>query len=189
MISSLDRSGYFGASDTAMVMSRNMQTRTFLDWWSVKLGTTRSEFHGTRYTEAGNLYEHPILGVLSKEMNLDRQILNEPLKLRVNLDGDLRGTIYEVKTHRASKTFEVSNAYWMQAQVEMFAYQHEFDDFRKHYIVSYPIYEDEYEPEKVEVDIGRIKFTPIEYDSYWIANEYLPRLMYLADCLEERKEP
>jgi hypothetical protein len=39
MIKNQDRSKWFGASDTSMIMG-NWQTKTFNDWWMVKLGIT-----------------------------------------------------------------------------------------------------------------------------------------------------
>ena len=190
MIKSNDRSGYIGASDSNMVFA-NRNTKSFKQWWSVKMGEQESDFHGSVFTEAGNKYEHAILATLGDEINYDRQIIIEKLKLRVNYDGDLRGTIYEVKTHKASKDFEVSTAYWRQAQVEMYAYQQQMEDFKKLYIVSYPLFPDEYytSPEEVSVDSLRVKFTPIEYDKHFIKNDYLPRLKYLARCLKKGKIP
>lgn len=51
---------------------------------------------------------------------MDRQIKKRSLRLRVNLDGETPERIEEVKTH-AAPVFHLSRAYWMQAQVEMFA--------------------------------------------------------------------
>ena len=126
MIDNFDRSGYFGASDTSMVIADNRQTKTWRQWWLVKLGEMESTFSGSIYTEAGNKYEHRILKAISEEITLDRQIIIEKLKLRVNYDGDLDGTIYEVKTHKAEKDFEISKQYWRQAQVEMLSLIHIF---------------------------------------------------------------
>ena len=193
MIRDMDRSGWFGASDCSMVVAKNRQTKTFRQWWAVKMGEQEPDFKGSLYTEAGNRYEHPILTSISEEMNLDRQLLIEKLKVRVNYDGDLRGTIYEVKTHKGDKDFEVSTAYWRQAQVEMYVYQKHFDDFKKLYIVSYPLYPDEYFSEdgtdEVVIDPNRIKFTPVEYDKHFIKNEYLPAVKHLARCLEKGRIP
>lgn len=192
MISSNDRSGYFGASDTSMVITKNRNTKTFRQWWNIKLGEQESDFWGNKYTEAGNAYEHPILASISEEIRTDHQIIIEKLKLRVNYDGDLRGIIYEVKTHKGEKDFEVSKQYWRQAQVEMFAYQQTYDDFKKLYIVSYPLYPDEYyqdEHEEVTVDFNRIKFTPVKYDKHFIKDEYLPELKYLSRCLQKGRLP
>lgn len=196
MISSQDRSGYFGASDTNKVLSKNRDTRTWKQWWAVKLGEQEPEFKGSIYTEAGNKYEHPILRSISGKINFDRQIIYEKYLLRVNYDGDLEGTIYEVKTHKAENEFEVTTAYWRQAQVEMYAYKKmqeelELPEFKKLYIVSYPLYPDEYykEWEEVEIDDNRIKFQEVEYDKQFIKGEYLPKLKELAKALKKGKAP
>ena len=190
MITNTDRSGWFGASDTSMVVSKNRTTKTFKQWWAVKMGEQEPDFKGSVYTDAGNKYEHLILSSVSEEMNLDRQIVIDKLKLRVNYDGDLRGTIYEVKTHKAEKEFEVSKQYWRQAQVEMYAYKESYDDFKQLYIVSYPLYPDEYYTEQeIAVDPSRIKFTPVKYDKHFIKDEYLPELKYLARCLRKGRMP
>lgn len=192
MIHSQDRSGYFGASDTGMVLATNYKTKSFAGWWGVKLGEHEPLFQGNLYTKAGNRYEHPVLRTISEEMTLDRQIIIEKLKLRVNYDGDLTGTIYEVKTHKSEKAFKVSKAYWRQAQVEMYAYQQEFDDFKKLYIVSYALYPDEYYlPENVGVviDQGRIRLNEVKYDKHFIKDEYLPALKEKARWLKKGKWP
>ena len=127
------------------------------------------------YTEAGNKYEHRILKAISEEITLDRQIIIEKLKLRVNYDGDLDGTIYEVKTHKAEKDFEISKQYWRQAQVEMYAYKTmekelELPPLKKLYIVSYPLYPDEYytHREDISIDMKRVKFNPVKYDKQFV---------------------
>ncbi len=194
MIDNFDRSGYFGASDTSMVIADNRQTKTWRQWWLVKLGEMESTFSGSIYTEAGNKYEHRILKAISEEITLDRQIIIEKLKLRVNYDGDLDGTIYEIKTHKAEKDFEVTKQYWRQAQVEMYAYKTmekelELPPFKKLYIVSYPLFPDEYyiNREDIQVDMKRVKFTPIKYDKQFVKGEYLPKLKECARALKKGK--
>lgn len=194
MINSFDRSGYFGASDTSMVIADNRQTKTWRQWWLVKLGEMESTFSGSIYTEAGNKYEHRILKAISEEITLDRQIIIEKLKLRVNYDGDLDGTIYEVKTHKAEKDFEISKQYWRQAQVEMYAYKTmekelELPPFKKLYIVSYPLYPDEYytHREDISIDMKRVKFNPVKYDKQFVKGEYLPKLKECARALKKGK--
>lgn len=194
MIDNFDRSGYFGASDTSMVIADNRQTKTWRQWWLVKLGEMESTFSGSIYTEAGNKYEHKILKAISEEITLDRQIIIEKLKLRVNYDGDLDGTIYEIKTHKAEKDFEVTKQYWRQAQVEMYAYKTmekelELPPFKKLYIVSYPLFPDEYyiNREDIQVDMKRVKFTPIKYDKQFVKGEYLPKLKECARALKKGK--
>lgn len=194
MIDNFDRSGYFGASDTSMVIADNRQTKTWRQWWLVKLGEMESTFSGSIYTEAGNKYEHRILKAISEEITLDRQIIIEKLKLRVNYDGDLDGTIYEVKTHKAEKDFEISKQYWRQAQVEMYAYKTmekelELPPFKKLYIVSYPLYPDEYytHREDISIDMKRVKFNPVKYDKQFVKGEYLPKLKECARALKKGK--
>ncbi len=191
MISNMDRSGWFGASDSAKVVAKNRKAKSWLAWWEVKMGLHDSEFTGSKYTEAGNKYEHHILTAISDKIEMDGQIKIEKLLLRVNYDGWHNGTIYEVKTHRSDKTFEVSKAYYQQAQVEMYAYKETYDDFKKLYIVSYPLYPDEYytDAEDIQVDIQRMKFTEVKYDKTFIKSEYLPNLKELARCLRKEKFP
>ena len=194
MIDNFDRSGYFGASDTSMVIADNRQTKTWRQWWLVKLGEMESTFSGSIYTEAGNKYEHKILKAISEEITLDRQIIIEKLKLRVNYDGDLDGTIYEIKTHKAEKDFEISKQYWRQAQVEMYAYKAmekelKLPPFKKLYIVSYPLYPDEYytHREDIGIDMKRVKFNPIKYDKQFVKGEYMPKLKECARALKKGK--
>ena len=194
MIASQDRSGYFGASDTNKVLATNYNTKTFRQWWAVKLGEQEPDFQGSIYTEAGNKYEHPILLSINENMNLDRQIIMERLLLRVNYDGDFNGTIYEVKTHKADREYEVSTTHWRQTQVELYAYTQmakelDLPPLKKLYIVSYALYPDEYytDAEDVEVDFDRIVFHEIEYDKDFIKGEYLPRLKEKARALKKGK--
>ena len=61
MIENLDRSGWFGASDTKYIMKANHNTKTWKNWWDEKLGLIESDSSGNIYTRAGNIYEHPII--------------------------------------------------------------------------------------------------------------------------------
>lgn len=201
MIKNDDRAGYFGASDTAKVISKSRKSKTWQDWWLVKLGAKESDFTGNIYTEAGNKYEHPILRSISPEVNFDRQIIIEKLKLRVNYDGDLDGTIYEVKTHQAVKDFEITKAIYGQCQVQMYAWKqanlrgmkdsegNDIPKLKKLYVVSYPLMIDEYNKgwDEVEVDANRVKFTEVKYDKGFIKGEYLPSLKELARALKKGK--
>ncbi len=197
MIVNQDRSGYFGASDTKMIVNANRDTKSFKEWWEVKLGWQESNFGGSIYTEAGNRFEHPILERISEDIIKDGQIIIEKLKLRVNYDGWKDGIIYEVKTHKNTKDFEVSKAYWQQAQVEMYAYQEmakelELPPFEKLYIVSYGLSDDDYqneEPTKDDVNFDKVKFHPIKYSKGWIKGEYLTRLKSLVKDLEKERFP
>ena len=93
MISSQDRSGYFGASDVSYIVG-NWKSKTWLDWWQVKQGIKRNNIQ-TKYTLAGTWIEHNILEHISCP-EMDKQIILEDLKLRVNLDGNSFDTIYEL---------------------------------------------------------------------------------------------
>ena len=58
MIHDHDRSGWFGASDTAAIMGR-WDTKTFRSFWLQKLGVNRDHF-STLEMETGSAYEHRI---------------------------------------------------------------------------------------------------------------------------------
>lgn len=175
MIHNQDRSGWIGASDTATVMG-NWGTKSFAQWWRVKLGISRDHFT-TAAMQAGTYYEHRILRHIGVD-RMDRQIRIRRLRLRVNLDGETRDTIKEVKTYGGEK-FKVSKAYWQQAQVEMYAAQKRLD------IVAYHLTEEDYRNYFNPIDPDRISVHPVEYDPAWIQEEYLPRLRYLARCLKK----
>lgn len=209
MIKTQDRSGYFGASDTSKVIAQNRNTRTWQNWWFEKCGKPTESFH-SRATFLGNAFEHSILRAISEKIEWDRQIIIDTPKqlLRVNYDGDIGGVIYEVKTHRGDKKFEVTNAYLNQAQVEMYAWQYanehqildsegrKLDEFKKLYIVAYGLDVEEYNAQydseqdmyegKLKVDKSRIKYIPIKYDRHFIKGVYLPSLKELTKRL--RKE-
>lgn len=172
MIRSKDRSGWIGASDTAMVMA-NWKTPTWHKWWATKLGVATNTVATTAML-AGTYYEHPILDALGVRRR-DRQIKIRRLRLRVNLDGEDE-IIHEVKTY-GKDTFKVSRNYWMQAQVEMFA-------ARKRLVIdAYRLTEEEYRNFFLPIDKERLSEHPVEYDAAWIKEQYLPRLRILADCL------
>lgn len=210
MIKDQSRKGWFGASDARYIFSDNQETKSWREWWEVKCGLKENSFLGNQYTRAGNAYEHSLLKSISPTIRWDNQIKVTQHKLRVNYDGDIDGTIYEIKTHRADREFSYeqkpNNQYWRQCQIQMFAwkYAHEHEiksedgkevcEFKKLYIVSYPLHEDEYvcpftEQDiyegNVEVDFGRIKFTEVKYDKGWIKAEFLPRIKRLAKRLNK----
>lgn len=176
MISNYDRSWWIGASDTRFVMM-NQNTASYQKWWQVKTGQIDALFGGNEYTRAGDKFEHPILEALNPFIRQDLQIQYEPLRLRVNYDGDFDGMIHEVKTYRGDKTFEVTKAYWQQAQVEAYVYQMLFDDFKGIEIVAYPLSVEDYNSDRPPVvDRDRIEHYEISYDKHWIKGEYLPTL-------------
>ena len=108
MIHDQDRSGWFGASDTATIMG-SWETETFRRWWAVKLGI-RQDHYTNAAMQAGTAYEHKILDALHVPSR-DRQIRIHALRLRVNYDGDDPVMITEVKTH-SRPAFKVTKAYW-----------------------------------------------------------------------------
>ena len=109
---------------------------------------------------------------------MDRQIKIRRLRLRVNLDGEDAQEISEVKTHKG-ESFKVPRAYWMQAQVEMFAAKKNLR------IVAYHLEPEDYRNWFREIEDDRLSYHPIPYDRDWIEGEYLPRLRYLAKCLRK----
>lgn len=181
MISSQDRSGWLGASDTSYVMG-NWQTATFKKWWMQKLGMNTDHFTNAAMN-AGTYYEHAILDAVGAPRR-DHQILLPELKLRVNLDGDGPGKIYEVKTHSVNKPFKVTKAYWRQVQVQQYAKSVVEKVVPKAVIVAYGLEEADYRNYFNDIDPARLHEYPVPYDPAFIA-EYLPRLKYLGECLEK----
>lgn len=179
VISSLDRSGWFGASDTARIMGR-WDTPTFARWWLEKLGLVQNHYKSLAML-AGTHYEHRILGAMGIRQR-DRQIRIPALRLRVNLDGEVFDTIKEVKTYSGER-FTVSKPYWMQMQVEMFA-GHAWGE-----IIAYRLLDEDYINFFNPIDHERLSAHPVAYAPGWVGNEYLPRLEYLAWCLKRRKTP
>lgn len=179
MIADKDRSGFFGASDSKIIMG-NWRTKTFAEWWQVKLGVLQKPGFTTRAMAAGSAYEHRILDALEIK-DRDRQVIMPELRLRVNLDGETEDTIKEVKT--TGKEPEVSKAYWYQAQVEMYATGKKLD------MVFYKMTDAEYENFFLPIDKDRVTIIPISYDEKWVHDEYLPRLKYLSYCLDHRFTP
>lgn len=179
MISSQDRSYYIGCSDTNMVIG-NWKTKTFDKWWLEKLGFSKNEIK-TDAMLAGTHYEHKILDVLQIDnLQKDKQIIIENLRLRANLDGNTDNCIYEVKTHNINKEFKISKQYWRQVQVEMFA-----SNIRQLYIVAYSLQENDYINFFNKIDKERIKLLQVEYDESFINQEYLPKLKILAESLKK----
>lgn len=182
MIASKDRSGWFGASDTDKIVG-NWETATFEKWWMEKLGIMRNDFQNT-YLLAGTYLEHRILGSLGIPMEMDKQILMNNLKLRVNLDGNTSDTIYECKTHKDGKPFRMPKKYTQQVNVQMYA-----TGMRRAFVVVYTLHEEDYENFFLPIDKDRISSYAVEYDEKFIADTYLPRLSYLRDCLAKGTFP
>ena len=185
--------GIFGASDTKYVTAKNRNTKSWKQWWSIKLGDIPADKLRTPEIDAGNKYEGPILLSINEDMILDGQIIHEKYPIRVNYDGYLNGVIYEVKTHHAEKEFEISTAYWQQCQVEMYVYKEMHTSwflppFEKLYLVSYGLNPDEYTSD-VNIDPNRVKYHPVEFDKGWIKGTYLPKVRELARALKKGKFP
>ena len=175
MISSKDRSGYFGASDVSFIAG-NWKTKTWLAWWMTKLGINRNNIE-TVYMNAGTHWEHRLLEHIGCP-EMDKQIIIEDLRLRVNLDGNDEDTIYEVKTYIHEKGYKVPKKHKEQVWVQMY-----ISGIRKAYILSYGLVEKDYRNYFGEIDEGRLELHPIEYDEAWIEKVFLPRLIRLRDCM------
>lgn len=183
MIKSKDRGFYFGASDTDKIIG-SWSSDTFAKWWLQKLSLSRNNFENG-YTLAGTHFEHRILDSLNVSgMVLDKQIIIEDLRLRVNLDGNNLDTVYECKTYELEKGYSLPLKHINQVQVQMFA-----TGYRKAYIVSYGLTEKDYKNYLTPIDKDRVRLFPIPYREEWINSTYLPRLKYLALCLSQGKFP
>ncbi len=183
MISSKDRSGYFGASDTKYIIG-NWNTRTFEIWWLTKVGIYQRNFEND-YTLAGTNFEHKILDSLNIEnLEKDKQIIIG--KLRVNLDGNTDKKIYEVKTYNYEKGFDINKHkdYINQVQVQMYA-----TDIHNAEIVAYGLLDKDYNNYFNEIDKSRLNEYEITYDKEFIDSIYLPKLSYLTYCLIEGRFP
>lgn len=176
-----DRSGWFGASDTAYIMG-NWNTKTFKRWWLQKLGLNTDHFT-SKAMNAGTYYEHAVLDFVGAERR-DHQIIIPELRLRVNLDGDGPGKVHEVKTHSEAKPFKVTKGYWQQVQVQIFAKHREEKIWPVAEVISYGLLEDDYRNFFNEIDPERVRRWPVERDTTFIL-EYMKRIIYLAGCLEK----
>jgi hypothetical protein len=115
---------------------------------------------------------------------LDKQIILEDLRLRVNLDGNDTDTNYECKTYKFENGFKMPKKYINQVQVQMFA-----SGLRKSKIIVYGLTEEDYDNYFNPIDPDRLQEHPIAYDEKWIREVYLPKLTYLAECLKEGRFP
>lgn len=177
MIASKDRSGWFGGSDVDKIVG-NWKTKTWCDWWMVKLGIARNNIE-TVSMNAGTHKEHQVLEFISPFMETDKQILLPDLCLRVNLDGNLGKKIYEVKTHAEEKEFKPSKKYIQQVNVQMFAFE-----TRDAEITSYGLTEEDYNNYFLPIDENRVRHHPVQYDEKWVETVFLPKITILADCLK-----
>lgn len=190
MISNQDRSGYFGASDAKFILDTDFNSKTFAEWWDIKTG--RSDKHIVNDAMVtGTLYEHPIMQTFSEmykiPLELDKQIIIEDLKLRVNLDANSGNNIYECKTFKAGKSFN-HKQYINQVRIQMYAMNTDNAT-----IVAYPVSDADYNAAKqnfvLPIAADKIEIYPIQQDERWINETFLPRLRYLAYCLSEDKYP
>lgn len=177
MIASQDRSYYIGASDCDKVIG-NWKTKTWLNWWLQKIAINNSHFDNV-YTLAGTHFEHRILESLGFPLEFDKQIINEELRLRVNLDGNTEDCIYECKTTKEDiNEFKMPKKYINQVQVQMYG-----SGIKKAYIVVYQLTDGDYENFFRPIDPKRLKVVPVVYDPQWIEKVYLPKHLILRDCL------
>lgn len=186
MITDHDRSGWIGASDVQYVIG-NWKTKTWEKWWMTKLGLSRKNIE-TESTKAGTNWEHKILDSLGiPGLEKDKQILLPEIRLRVNLDGNTAGRIYECKTYKvggdSTSVKQLSQsicppAYRNQVQVQMYASKIYGAD-----VVAYGLLLEDYQNYLRAVDPGRRKLIPITYDPNWIENVYLPKHRILAEAL------
>ena len=179
MITSHDRSGYIGASDVQYVIG-NWKTKTWEKWWMQKLGINQDHFDN-EFTKAGTNWEHRILDSLHlPNLEKDKQVIIEDLRLRVNLDGNLPDRIKEVKTYQWAKGWsKTPQKYINQVQVQMFGSKIFGAD-----IVAYGLEPEDYKNYLRELDLRRLQQIPVAYDPRWIETVYLPKHMILADCLK-----
>jgi hypothetical protein len=182
MIASQDRSFYIGASDTDNLCCK-WDTMTFAQWWLKKIGISTDNF-SNRYTSAGTHLEHRILESLGIPMTLDKQIIIEDLRLRVNLDGDDDDTLYECKTYKLENGFKMPVKYLRQVQVQMYA-----SGLRKAKIIVYGLAEKDYDNYFLPIDPNRIIIFDVNYDEVWVNEWYLPNLRYISQCLKEGRYP
>ena len=187
MIINQDRSKWFGASDTSIIMG-NWNTQTFLNWWFVKLGFYNKSFNSWKM-KCGNILEIPIIREIERKENIKIKLgkkpyYNKKLKIRVNYDGLRRDRCVEIKT--CGKMFnEVPKNYWQQTQVEMNIKKKKQCD-----LYAYEMSDDDYlNPYFAKIDYNRIKCFEISYCEYFIEKEYKPRIKYLASCLKRRVIP
>lgn len=179
MIQSKERSFWIGASDTKYVMG-NWETVTFAQFWMEKLGIHKSSLQ-TRAMQVGTILEHRVLDKVPRVLTKDLQITFPELKLRVNYDGTGENYICEVKTHM--KPFKVTKAYWMQAQVEMYAWLRKYGTLPEMDICAYQVTDDDYKNYFRPIDESRMEFFPVKYDPDFI-KEYEQKLKHLKWCME-----
>jgi len=182
MITNQDRSGWFGASDTNIIMG-NWETKTFALWWMEKRGTIQNAFTN-KFMEFGNIVEHAIIDAIDPTIKKGiRPIYVREYRIRVNYDGMKPDHVVEIKT--SLEGFKrLPKSYWQQAQVLMFAAQK-----RRCRVYVYRTIPEEYDrPYFLEVDKSRITHFDVTYDPKFI-RRYLERVVYLKQCLKDGTFP
>ena len=183
MITNKDRSGYFGASATKYIVGK-WNTKTFQNWWLVKLGLKENNFTNKSML-AGTYFEHKIIDAMNiPGIEKDKQIIIG--RLIVNLDGNTKSKIYEIKTFKHENGFDLKRHkdYVNQVLVQMYA-----SGIHKAEIDAYGLIASDYDNFFSDIDLSRLQAIEIEYDSNFIDNIYLPRLNYLTNCLEKGRMP
>lgn len=182
LLHDFDRSYYIGSSDVRYVMGR-WSGKSFENWYLEKMGSYRGHF-SNRFTRAGNTWEHPILYALGiPGLQMDSQFVLEPIRLRVNLDGNTPSCIYEVKTYRLRRGYNREKWHEWQLQVQMYA-----SGIHRGELVVYGLDEADY-VRMARVDPGRLRRVPVAYDIQWLERCYLPRHRALVQCLIEGRFP
>ena len=184
MISSHDRSGYIGASDVQYVIG-NWKTKTWEKWWMQKLGINTDHFDN-EFTKAGTNWEHRILDSLHlPDLEKDKQIIIEDLRLRVNLDGNTPFRIKEVKTYQWEKGWKKTpQKYINQTHVQVFGAWLSGMEIEGADIVAYGLEPADYKNYPRDLDPRRLQEIPVRYDPRWMETVYLPKHLILADCLK-----
>lgn len=183
MITNQDRSKWFGASETSIIVG-NWNTQTFHDWWTIKCGYKLPKYTSWAM-QLGNILEIPIIKKLeqceNRRIRLGRRpVYRRRLRLRANYDGITDGFVVEIKTSKHGFD-KVPKNYWQQCQVLMFATKRYDAD-----LYCYTLIDEEYDcPYFAEIDGKRIRYFRIKYDVDFINNDYLPKLKYLAYCLRK----
>lgn len=184
MITDHDRSGWIGASDVQFVVG-NWKTKTWEKWWMQKLGINADHFDN-EYTKAGTNWEHRILENLHlPDLEMDKQIIIEDLRLRVNLDGNTPFRIKEVKTYQWEKGWKKTpQKYERQTHVQVFGARLIGMEIEGADIVAYGLEPEDYINYLRTFDPRRLQEIPVVYDPRWVEEVYLPKHMILCDCLK-----
>lgn len=143
------------------------------------MGIARNSFESVAMN-AGTHWEHRILEYISPEMEKDKQIIIEDLRLRINLDGNIGKEIHEVKTHSADKEFKMPKKYIQQVNIQMYAFE-----TKTAYINTYALTQNDYMNYFNPIDPTRFKSYKIEYDENFINNVFLPNIHELSEALKK----